>query len=150
MKTNVSFPTLFASPRFGRVSIPFLLGLFLTLATCLSGCKKSNDDVTPTAAFAGTFVKQSTDPAKRYEFVITKVAGEPNAFNISNFANFVPNVKATGSGNTLTIAKQTFPVGGGGQITLTGEGLLAGDVLNISYSVRGSSNFDGLTEAKRK
>lgn len=130
--------------------VKFAPALLFALLLGLSGCKKSSDDVTPTAAFAGTFVKQSTDPAKRYEFVITKLPGEANAFNISNFANFIPNVKATANGNTLTIAKQTFPVSGGGQISLTGEGLLAGDALNISYSVRGSSNFDGLTEAKRK
>ncbi|MBD2702280.1 hypothetical protein IC229_16625 [Spirosoma sp. BT702] len=137
------------------LTIPMLLVKFSTalvfaLLVGLAGCKKETTQVEPMAVFEGTYEKQSTDPAKRYTFTINPVASKTNTVTISNFANFIPNVEATTSGNKLTIEKQVFPVSGGGQISLTGEGILSGDMLTINYSVRGSSSFDGLTEAKRK
>lgn len=106
-------------------------------------CNK-DDDSNSRDKFLATYGVVESCPGlnSSYDIIITTSAESNNTILINNFGETGTSVKATVSGNNLTVPNQTVNVSGT-SVTLSGSGALSGSILNITYTVSalgGSAN----------
>ncbi|MDJ1468502.1 hypothetical protein [Xanthocytophaga flava] len=123
------------------------LHIFRSILACLmiglalfSSCKKHDPDPeVDREKFLGTYDLTETCSGSPDTYEITVSAGaDENEIEIKNFYSPGIDVKATISGNKVTIPSQNFTGQFEGEpitVTFTGSGTLSGDKLTIEYSV---------------
>jgi hypothetical protein len=123
----------------------FILFVFIGL----SGCKKDNDPA-PAVNFAGVYEVQKPDPKDNYTIIFSKHPTKANVYNVTDLVQilYIP-LEVQANGSQLEINK-TYTNPSGKQLKITGDGSLAGSILTIQLSVKGTSNYDQTVTAKRK
>ena len=103
---------------------------------CMPGYEGENCQTEQRQAFLGTYtVNESCDNGTdSYQMVVS--AGE-FAFNVvfENLVNTGANVVGVVSGNNVLINAQTFDLGGGNSLFLSGTGSIAGSELSLSCTI---------------
>jgi hypothetical protein len=138
----------------------FLLLLASSTVFVFDSCKKkSNDDNTDgrdkfVAVYGVT--ENGTDftgtPYTNYTFdiTVTKSSSVSSDILISNFGDFGATVKATVTGNNITIPQQTQTIAGAAS-GISGSGSLSGTTLTFDYHVsQGSAGADAHDIAVKK
>ncbi|MBK9272361.1 MAG: hypothetical protein IPM48_12270 [Saprospiraceae bacterium] len=107
--------------------------IFASLMILAVSCTK--DETNPRDKFLATYGVVESCPGinSSYDIIITTSAESSSTILINNFGETGSSVKATVSGNNLTIPNQTINVGGI-SVTLSGSGALNGNILNITYT----------------
>ena len=129
------------------------LAILLTISTAtFMGCSSGDEGPDQTPAFIGTFTVNEIDPVTKdveetYDIFISKVSS--TEIDIDNFRFFVVPIRATVSGNNLTINSQSFTQGKV-TIAITGSGQLDIDELTYSYTLTGYLNTTKFCVATRK
>ncbi len=122
-----------------------------TNGTCFSGDCVCDDgyeigasgkcDTESRVKFYGSYNVSETcgGPADTYASGI-QAGSSITEVKITNFGNSGLNVNATINGDQLTVPSQTLSIGGG-SVTVTGTGTLAGNILTLTYAGSGSVTF---------
>ena len=128
----------------------FTIMMVLSSATLIRCSSDEGPD--QTSSFVGTYTVEEIDPITKdvehtYDIFISKISS--TEIDIDNFRYFVVPIRATVSGNNMTIKPESFTQGKV-TIDITGSGKLENDELAYSYTLTGYINVTAFCVATKK
>ena len=115
--------------KLNKIKSVFMLTAVLAMCAILFGCSKVDvrDDYVGSYRTDAVWVENGQEQKATYTLTIVKSSTNENDIILNNINGWNESVRATVSGNAMTIPQQTIQ-----QIGISGSGTLNGNVLNFS------------------